>query len=1085
MAAATVAMLPASRSTMWASPRSETSVRTVPMLLGLGALLLPALATAQVAEFTFPADGDAHQGAGGARMFDNGDGVAGDRTLEALEECDVVAGTLVVDTAQFLANANCRANFELRIGGRVAGIIEVLPDDDDVAFSFPLEGGVGGPDFSLSLILQERLAVGCGFVQFPMNVSAWTCEDIFAEGENRRPACDIGGPYQCDEGGSLTLTTDASDVDDGPDPLVIGFDFDGDDDYGDAEGDDPVVDCGLFDGPDEPVLRMRVWDGDKERICESALSVANVAPDVEEPWRPPLQGAQEQLFRYCLNATDPSPLDPVTYELTRSPNGVVLVQEDPAGETGCVEWTPQVADLDANPHEFCMAIRDDDDGLSNRCWPVNVVENPNSPAAFAGEDQDVEPCAVRLCCQGTDPRGLPLNYTWSQVDGPAEIYFENPNADCVDVAINAVGDYTFQCAVENGELTSPPDEVRVSVQNQPPTCDAGFDFRCFTEERCILDGRRSADPNNDPMFFRWVQVSPEEPRVTIPGFTNKIAGFFAQQPGVYCFQLECRDHEVDSEPDEVCVAVNQRTKPAQREEDEDVFQDMVPIAHCGRTPQVVDVDDIVHLDGSRSYDPDGNPINVFQWTYVSGPVAEQVLENPDEKKAAFTPTEEGVYVFSLRVQDSPPADIPDGDPRWSVACHTVVQAVADDNRPPIASTGDGVAAVKGSFATLDGSHSRDPDGDPLTYQWEQLRGPSVTLLDEDTANPTFAACTTGIYQFSLVVNDGRVDSPPAEIWATVHSPCNEPPVADAGEVEEARCVAPGNIDPLARVLLDGRQSHDPDPIDGATSLKYQWLQTGGLPTDVELAFTQVAYLEPLLWDQYQYRLFALDSWDLIDEEPEACWEPAWSLPDDVYRIVHCNQNHIPIAEAGDDAEWLVGDTVMLNGCDSIDGDGDDLIYTWRQTAGPPVEPANIGTCQPSFAADSSASWCFELRVDDEWIESLPDTVCHNAIPNNNEPPVARCPSGTLVFRPGQQVPLDGAGSFDPNGDTLTYRWTECDGVSVTITAADQPLASFRAPQLGPEVLPPVGQRWQDLGRQLRRDPEHLQAPQAELRRPLP
>ena len=88
-----------------------------------------------------------------------------------------------------------------------------------------------------------------------------------------------------------------------------------------------------------------------------------------------------------------------------------IVQEDDLGETGCVEWPPGPEDLGA--HDFCVRISDGDGGVSDRCWPVNVVENPNSPAAFAGEDIEIEPCSARLCCQGTDPRGMALSYEWT------------------------------------------------------------------------------------------------------------------------------------------------------------------------------------------------------------------------------------------------------------------------------------------------------------------------------------------------------------------------------------------------------------------------------------------------------------------------------------------------------------------------------------------------------------------------------------------------------------------------------------------------------------------------------------------------
>ena len=56
------------------------------------------------------------------------------------------------------------------------------------------------------------------------------------------------------------------------------------------------------------------------------------------------------------------------------------------------------------------------------------------------------------------------------------------------------------------------------------------------------------------------------------------------------------------------------------------------------------------------------------------------------------------------------------------------------------------------MVTLDASGSSDPDGDPLTYQWLQTSGRTVTLTGANTANPSFEAIE-GEYVFRLIVTD--------------------------------------------------------------------------------------------------------------------------------------------------------------------------------------------------------------------------------------------------------------------------------------------------------------------------------------------
>ena len=92
------------------------------------------------------------------------------------------------------------------------------------------------------------------------------------------------------------------------------------------------------------------------------------------------------------------------------------------------------------------------------------------------------------------------------------------------------------------------------------------------------------------------------------------------------------------------------------------------------------------------------------------------------------------------------------------------------NNPPVADAGPDQTAIDGSLVTLDGTGSSDPDGDSITYSWTQTSGTNVTLSNATIANPTFVAPSTTeeiMLGFSLVVNDGLLDSLPDSVVITV------------------------------------------------------------------------------------------------------------------------------------------------------------------------------------------------------------------------------------------------------------------------------------------------------------------------------
>jgi len=89
---------------------------------------------------------------------------------------------------------------------------------------------------------------------------------------------------------------------------------------------------------------------------------------------------------------------------------------------------------------------------------------------------------------------------------------------------------------------------------------------------------------------------------------------------------------------------------------------------------------------------------------------------------------------------------------------------------PIANAGPDQTVNEGATVTLNGSASSDPENDALTYVWTAPEG--ITLNSTTSANPTFIAPEVFVdtqYNFSLVVNDGNVDSPADKVTITVNN----------------------------------------------------------------------------------------------------------------------------------------------------------------------------------------------------------------------------------------------------------------------------------------------------------------------------
>ncbi len=642
-----------------------------------------------------------------------------------------------------------------------------------------------------------------------------------------------------------------------------------------------------------------------------------------------------------------------------------------------------------------------------------------APVANAGPDQTVdEGTPVTLDGRASsDPDGDSLTYAWVQTAGTPQVVLTGANTaqpGFTAPAVTADAMLTFRLTVSDG-LLSHTDTVVINVhdlsQNRAPVANAGPDQTVDEGLSVTLDGRGSSDPDGNTLTYAWVQTaglpatltgaSTAQPTVIAPNVTANVTLFFT---------LTVSDGQLSS-TDTVAVSVL------------NVAQNRAPVANAG-PDQTVNEGTAVALNGSGS-DPDGDTVT-YEWAQVSGtPVT---LTGANTAQPTFTApgvTADTVLTFMLTVSDGPL--------RGTDTVDITVRDAAQ-NRAPVANAGPDQAVDEGSAVTLDGSGSSDPDNNTLTYSWSQTGGtPTVTLTRANTAQPTFTApnvTANTVLTFTLTVSDGLLSHTDTVAITVRDVTQNRSPVANAG--------ADQAVDEGTAVALDGRGSSDPD----GTTLIYAWTQTQGAAVTLAGANTaQPTFTAPSVTADTVLR-FSLTVSD-----------GTLSSTDTVnitVRNVGQGQNTAPVANAGPDQTVDERTVVTLNGSGSSDPDaGTTLTYTWAQTAGLAVTLTGGNTVQPSCTAPEVTAdtvLTFTLTVSDGALSST-DTVNITVrnVAAQNRPPVVNAGADQTVEE-GITVTLSGS-AVDPDGDTLTYVWTQTAGPSVTLSGADTATASFATPDV--------------------------------------
>ncbi len=239
----------------------------------------------------------------------------------------------------------------------------------------------------------------------------------------------------------------------------------------------------------------------------------------------------------------------------------------------------------------------------------------------------------------------------------------------------------------------------------------------------------------------------------------------------------------------------------------------MPVANAGEDQKITLPTNTVTLDGTNSEDPDGTIVS-FSCEKISGP-SDYKIENGNSSTPTVSDLSLGAYTFKLTVTDN------NGDQDSDEVKVTVEPPLIINEKPEADAGDDKAVTLPDNSISLDGSASKDSDGDIVAYAWEKLSGSDdITIAESNTSTLNLTNLVEGSYEFKLTVTDDQGDVDSDNVELIVH-PIPVPSVEPDEEVQKVTSFTLINADSNQPIA-------DFDPIPAGATINLYDLPTKNL-----------------------------------------------------------------------------------------------------------------------------------------------------------------------------------------------------------------------------------------------------------------
>lgn len=620
---------------------------------------------------------------------------------------------------------------------------------------------------------------------------------------------------------------------------------------------------------------------------------------------------------------------------------------------------------------------------------ITVQDTNVAPVANAGNNQSVTAGdSVSLSGSATDDDGDTLSYSWAQADSTGlNVTLADSSSASTTFTAPAVTEATalaFTLTVSDG-AKSATDTVNISVSpqaasNLPPIANAGANQSVNEGVNVTLDGSASSDPEAANLTYAWTRIDSNQVAVTLSDAGAVMPTFRAPDINadtVLTFRLTVTDDGNLVSSDDVNVTV--------------LFVNRTPTASAGVDVSAFENDGAT-LFGSGS-DPDGDSLS-YLWTIPAGFTATGQGTNTLHVTSMPDVTQDTPYTFTLTVTDSHGKSISD----------SAVLTVKFFNQQPTYTVTHPTVNEGDAFSIT--ISATDPDGDALSYQWDQVPTGFVVSGATNTATLNLSATpditNTAQHRFYFTVTDEHGASNRGSSAVTLVFVNQAPSVSITG---------PASADEGSSFSLTANGTDaDNETLEYAWTIPAGFSYTGEATSTLNITGTPDVSVDT----DYSFTVTVTDTQDETATQSKTV------------QLAFVNQ--VPEVTITAPASADEGTAFSLT-ANATDGDNDNLTYEWTVPAGFNYTGKLTGTLNitgtPNVSEDTD--YAFSVNVTDTHGGSTTKTQSVKILFGNQAPVAAvvmRNSNGDIIteLSEGETVTFDGRGSSDPDGDALTYTW---------------------------------------------------------------